>query len=127
MRVVAFMTKDEHNSNARIVFVVHGRNPVARDALFEFLRAIDLHPLEWSEAVRATGGASPYIAEILDTAFSRAQAVVVLLTPDDDARLRQQLWEASESPHETFFGDKRGQMYCLRRVWRWDAMSDARC
>ena len=100
--VVAFMTMDEHISDARIVFVVHGRNPVAREALFEFLRAIDLHPLEWSEAVRATGGASPYIGEILDTAFSRAQAVVVLLTPDDDARLRQQLWEASESPHETF-------------------------
>ena len=95
------MTKDEHTSAARVVFVVHGRNLVARDALFDFLRAIDLHPLEWSEAVRAAGRPSPYIGEILDGAFSRAQAVVVLLTPDDDARLRQQLWEASESPHET--------------------------
>ena len=95
------MTKDEHTSAARVVFVVHGRNLVSRDALFDFLRAIDLHPLEWSEAVRAAGRPSPYIGEILDGAFSRAQAVVVLLTPDDDARLRQQLWEASESPHET--------------------------
>ena len=92
---------EQHLSAARIVFVVHGRNLVARDALFDFLRAIDLHPLEWSEAVGATGRPSPHISDILDAAFSRAQAVVVLLTPDDDARLRQQLWEVGESPHET--------------------------
>ena len=41
--------------NARKVFVVHGRNLAARDALFEFLRAVDLHPVEWSEAVQLTG------------------------------------------------------------------------
>ncbi len=88
-------------TDARVVFVVYGRNLAARDALFEFLRAVDLHPLEWSEAVRATGSASPYIGEVLDAAFSHAQAVVVLLTPDDDARLRRQFWEDGESAHET--------------------------
>ncbi len=95
--------KGEPTSSAdpRVVFVVHGRNHVARDAFFDFLKAIDLHPLEWSEAVRATASASPYIGEILDAAFSRAQAVVVLLTPDDEARLRRPLWESGESPQET--------------------------
>ena len=72
-------------SDSREVFIVHGRNNGASDALFQFLRSIDLHPLEWNEAVRSTGKTSPYVAEILDAAFSRAHAVVVLFTPDDEA------------------------------------------
>ena len=86
---------------AREVFVVHGRNSLARDALFQFLRVIDLHPLEWTEAVRSTGKPSPYIGEILDAAFSRAHAVVVLFTPDDEARLRQEFRAPGDPPHET--------------------------
>ena len=88
-------------TDAREVFVVHGRNGDARDALFQLLRAFDLHPLEWSEAVSATGKASPYIGEILDTAFSRAHAVVVLFTPDDEARLREPFRADNDPPHET--------------------------
>ena len=86
---------------SRDVFVVHGRNLVARDAVFEFLRAIDLHPIEWPEAVRETGKSSPYIGEILDAAFSRAHAVVVLFTPDDEARLKQQFRTANDPPYES--------------------------
>lgn len=88
-------------ANTREVLVVHGRNIAARDALFAFLRAIDLRPLEWTEAVRATRKPSPYIGEILDAAFSRAHAVVVLFTPDDEARLREQFRTDSDPPHET--------------------------
>ena len=88
-------------TDTREVFVVHGRNLAARDALFEFLRAVDLHPMEWSEAVQATGKATPYTGEILDVAFSRSHAVVVLLTPDDEARLRKSLRATNEPPHET--------------------------
>ena len=92
----------------REVFVVHGRNSPARDALFEFLRSIDLHPLEWSEAVRLTGKASPYVGEVLDAAFSRAHAVVVLMSPDDEARLRQPFRESNDPAHEiTLTGQAR--------------------
>lgn len=83
------------------VFVVHGRNQKARDALFAYLRAIGLQPLEWNEAVLATGKASPYIGEILNAAFSQAGAVVVLMTPDDEARLREPFVSANDPPHET--------------------------
>ena len=86
--------------DARDVFVVHGRNEKARVALFDFLRSISLHPVEWSEAVQATGKASPYIGDILNAAFSRAHAVVVLLTPDDEARLREPWQGKNEPPHE---------------------------
>jgi predicted nucleotide-binding protein len=85
----------------RVVFVVHGRDRAARDGVFTFLRAIGLHPLEWAEALAATGKPAPYIGDVLDLAFAVAQAVVVLMTPDDDACLRPHLRGPGEPPHET--------------------------
>jgi predicted nucleotide-binding protein len=90
----------ESEIDARKVFVVHGRNWQARTALFNFLRAIGLHPLEWSEAVHATGKASPYVGEVLDKAFSIARAVVVLFTPDDEARLLESFRNPGDENYE---------------------------
>jgi predicted nucleotide-binding protein len=90
-----------HPRDPRAVFVVHGRNDQARDALFTFLRAIGLQPLEWSQAVIATGRPLPYVGDVLDAAFSNAQAVVVLMTPDDEACLREPLRSPADPPHET--------------------------
>jgi predicted nucleotide-binding protein len=70
------------------VFVVHGRNLRARDALVQFLRALGLHPIEWSEAVRITGQGSPHVGDVLDAGLSICQAVVVLMTPDDIGQVR---------------------------------------
>jgi len=72
----------------RSVFVVHGRNETLRRALFEFLRSIDLAPMEWTRAVELTGVGSPYIGQVLDAAFERAQSIVVLQTPDEIAYLQ---------------------------------------
>lgn len=83
----------------RKVFVVYGRNNAAREAMFTFLRAIGLHPLEWSEIVKETGEASPYVGKVLETGFSVVQAVVVLMTPDDEARLREQ-YQGHDEPRE---------------------------
>ncbi len=88
-------------SKARTVFVVHGRDEQARRAMFEFLRALDLHPLDWEEAVAATGSSSPYLPDVVACAFSRAQAVVALLTPDDVAYLHPELHIDNEPVYET--------------------------
>jgi hypothetical protein len=74
--------------DAKAVFVVHGRNEPLRKSMFDFLRAVGLHPLEWTEAVNLTGEGSPYVGTVLDAAFQHAQAVVVLLTPDEVTYLR---------------------------------------
>ena len=87
--------------NIREVFVVRGRNEAARDGLFDFLRAIDLRPLELADAVPTVGKTLPYIAELLDAAFRRAHAVVVLFTPDDEAWLREPYRSASDPAHES--------------------------
>ncbi|MFI6400760.1 TIR domain-containing protein [Streptomyces sp. NPDC050548] len=85
----------------RRVFVVHGRNGKARGAMFAFLRSIGLSPVEWIEAVNGTGKSSPYVGEILDTAFRQAAAILVLMTPDDLAWLKEEYQEPHEPAHET--------------------------
>lgn len=82
------------------VFVVHGRNERARDAMFTFLRAIGLSPTEWTEAVGATNDPAPYIGDILNSAFSKAQAIVVLMTPDDVAYLHKVFRHPSDPDFE---------------------------
>lgn len=81
---------EETSVDRRSVFVVHGRNDALRKAMFDFLRSINLKPIEWTEAVSMTGHGSPYVGQVLDVAFDNAQAVVVLLTPDEVAYLRPQ-------------------------------------
>ena len=76
---VSNMTSIDQATDPRAVFVVHGRNGKARDALIQFLRSIDLRPIEWNQAVHATGKPTPYIDEILKAGFREAQAAVVLV------------------------------------------------
>lgn len=82
------------------VFVVHGRDGGAREALFQVLRALGLQPIEWTQAIKMTGEPSPYVGTILDTAFREAEAVVVLLTPDDEARLKKQYRKPRDPAYE---------------------------
>lgn len=86
------------SKDSRAVFVVHGRNEELRKAMFEFLRAIDLAPLEWTKAVELTGEGSPYIGQILDAAFDHAAAVVVLMTPDEVAYLQPRFGSGDGDP-----------------------------
>ena len=83
----------------RRVFVVFGRDRKLYSAVVRFLRTLKLDPVEWNDALDGTRNASASIKEILDEAFTMAQAVVVLLTPDDEARLRP----AFHGPHEPVY------------------------
>ena len=95
----------------RRVFVIHGRDQRLREGAFTFLRAIGLDPIEWIQAIRLTGKGSPHIAEILNAAFNHAQAVVVLLTPDDEARLRHGLLRDDDPQEErTLTGQARANV-----------------
>ncbi len=92
--------KDLHTLNKLRVFVIHGRNEEMRRALFDFLRAVGLRPIEWSEAISLTGIPSPMVSEILDTAMKHAQAIVVLFTGDDQARLRDEFLSGNDPEYE---------------------------
>ncbi|MFC5824736.1 CATRA conflict system CASPASE/TPR repeat-associated protein [Nonomuraea insulae] len=75
----------------RHVFVVHGRDEEVRDAVFTFLRALDIYPLEWEELVKRTGSSLPFLGEVVAQAVTTAQAVVVVMTPEDEVRLHHEL------------------------------------
>ncbi len=76
--------EDERRDPKRVM-VVHGRNQAARNAMFTFLRAIGLEPIEWDEAVAETGKGSPHNLEAVRSAMEVGQAVVVILTAEDQA------------------------------------------
>ncbi|WP_052120603.1 TIR domain-containing protein [Amycolatopsis sp. MJM2582] len=84
-----WQSSDEAKSElARTVFVIHGRDKAARKAVYAFLRALDLHPIEWNEALAATKQGAPHIGDVVGHVLGMGTAVVVLQTPDDEVRLR---------------------------------------
>jgi predicted nucleotide-binding protein len=92
--------KTKPRKASKSVFIVHGRNERMRKAMFEFIRSVGLNPLEWGTLMNATGVASPYIGQVLHKGLSKATAVVVLMTPDDVAQLKQEFWSTNDQPHE---------------------------
>jgi predicted nucleotide-binding protein len=82
------------------VMVVHGRNKAVRDSMYAFLRALGLNPLEFGHGIKATRKGSPGVGEVLDKLFQRAAAVVVVLTPDDEARLKTKFRKPSDAAYE---------------------------
>jgi predicted nucleotide-binding protein len=90
----------ERQMKTRTVFVVYGRNLKARAKVFGFLRALGLQPLEWEEAIQLTNTPSPYIGDVIDTGMRHAQAIVVLLTGDDEVRLSPDLTTPADGDEE---------------------------
>jgi predicted nucleotide-binding protein len=98
-----FVNQQVDTNKRKTVFVVHGRNLKARDSMYTFLRSLDLNPINLTETIAQSGQVMPYIGEVLDYAFSLAQAVVVLMTPDDLGCLRRQFREAGDPPQDITF------------------------
>jgi predicted nucleotide-binding protein len=86
--------------NPRNVFVVYGRNEVVKREMYAFLRSIGLATVEWEQAVALTHKGAPFVGEILKTAFSISKAVVVLLSGDDEARLRSNYYTLNDGEQE---------------------------
>lgn len=70
------------------LFVVHGRDKKLNDAMFGFLRALGLNPIEWSKAVAATKGNNPDVDKIIGGQMKTVQGIVVMISPDELAKLK---------------------------------------
>ncbi|MET4384293.1 putative nucleotide-binding protein [Bradyrhizobium sp. F1.4.3] len=88
------------------VFVVHGRDGALRKSMFDFLRALGLAPQEWQQALAAAKGNNPYVGNVIDEVMDQAQAVVVMLSPDDLVQLKDQFVGPDERNSE---GKPQGQ------------------
>jgi predicted nucleotide-binding protein len=82
------------------VFVVYGRNEKIRKALFAFLRSLGIHPIEWNKALALTKQGSPYVGQVVEAAFKNAKVIVVLFTPDDEAKLKAEFIKRGEPTFE---------------------------
>jgi predicted nucleotide-binding protein len=73
------------------VFIIYGRNTMARDALARFLSSLGLVPWEFDELVnemaRQSAG-SPFIGDVVASGMKRSKAIIALFTPDEFSRLR---------------------------------------
>lgn len=87
------ITSEEKKKN---VVVVHGRDLQIRDSMFQFLRSAGLTPVEWNDAVRRTGRGAPYTGEVVDALFQDAQAIVVILSPEEHVELRADLQDGNQ-------------------------------
>ena len=86
--------------DSRKVFVVYGRNLAVRNAMFDFLRALGLTPLEWSQATHLAGMGTPSTKDVVDAGLRMCRAVIVLFSGDDEAQLRPIYQEASDHRFE---------------------------
>jgi predicted nucleotide-binding protein len=72
------------------------------------LKSLGIKVLDFKTAIMRTKQGSPYVGTILRTAFNVADIVIVLLTPDDDARLRKIFHKKNEPRYEkTLMGQAR--------------------
>ncbi len=85
--------------SSKKVYVIHGRNLKAFDELASFLTSLRLDPIEWETAIKLTQKPSPYIGEVIDAAFDFAQAIIVLLTPDEKVELKAEFCKSGENPY----------------------------
>lgn len=93
-------TKGKKTKQSNHVFVVHGRNEKMRRALFAFLRSLGVQPIEWTKALAMTKKGSPYVGEVIDAAFNKAKVIVVLFTPDDEAKLKAEFIKKGDPSFE---------------------------
>jgi predicted nucleotide-binding protein len=87
------------------IFVVHGRDSALTDSMYAFLRAIGINAMEWNDAIKAAkGGANPIVGDIIHDAMKSVQGVMVLFSPDEDAKLKSKFVRD---------GDKRKNLHVL--------------
>ncbi|HZS79002.1 MAG TPA: TIR domain-containing protein [Ktedonobacteraceae bacterium] len=94
---------------SRNVYLVHGQNSAATRAMCEFLQSLELVPITKETVVKLMGETAPFIGQIIDAAFEHANAVIVLFTGDDLARLRSDLQKDSEKAAGRDFAYQPGQ------------------
>jgi predicted nucleotide-binding protein len=79
------------------VWVIHGRDEGFRQTIFDLLRRIRLHPIEFNEAVARSGSGSPNVLDLVLREVRNAPAIVSLLSPDDYSKLRPELRSAPKN------------------------------
>jgi hypothetical protein len=65
------------------IFIIHGRNLAARDELVKFIESLGLKHLSFESVANGMKTPAPFIADIVMSGISKADAVIALFTPDE--------------------------------------------
>lgn len=88
---VAYEDVAEPNpANKRQVFIVHGRDTATLNSVLDYLGNIGLEPRTFDDARALLEEGSPTILQVVSKGIAASWAVVVLITPDDIARLQEE-------------------------------------
>jgi len=82
------------------VFVIYGRNEALRISVFNLLRALKLNPLEWNAVLSNTGETAPYIGDAIKASLNKVAAVIVVLSPDETVKLKDEFAISSRELEE---------------------------
>ena len=103
------------------LFVVHGRDTKLNEDMFGLLRALGLNPIEWSKAVAKTRGNNPDVDKIIGGQMKSVQGIVVMISPDEQARLKS---EFSETAAERTLQDQARPNVLFEAGWAFGAYPD---
>lgn len=102
----AFSSKEtEMTADPKKVFIIHGRNVAAKNAVEHFVQSLGLESLEFDEVSASLGG-SAFVGDVVREGLKRAQGIIALFTPDEFSTLRP---------------DHRGTRDKAEDVQRWQA------
>lgn len=88
-------TKAKRNKD-NTVFVIGGRDTALTESMYQLLSSVGCKPVEFHQAVAKAKRGNPYIGDVLDRAFEEAQGLVVIFSPDDEVRLKDQFLKSGE-------------------------------
>ncbi|RJO61704.1 hypothetical protein C4544_02010 [candidate division WS5 bacterium] len=86
------LRKKTTNAKGKCIFVVHGRNIKLRKAMFDFLKAIGLEPMDWDTLRKLTGQGAPTTLDVVRTGMSKAYAILVIWSPEERVHLLPSFW-----------------------------------
>jgi predicted nucleotide-binding protein len=102
------------------LFVVHGRDTRLNEDLFALLRALNLNPIEWSAAVAKTKGNNPDVDKIIGGQMKTVQGIVVLISPDEQAKLKPTFCDPA-NPSERTLQDQARPNVLFEAGWAFGA------
>lgn len=105
------------------LFVVHGRDTELNENMFSLLRALGLNPIEWSKAVAKTKGNNPDVDKIIGGQMKTVQGIIVLISPDEEARLKAKFCDPDMPAERTLQNQARPNVL-FEAGWAFGAYTD---
>ncbi len=102
---------------------MHGRDTQLNEDMFALLRALNLNPIEWSAAVAKTKGNNPDVDKIIGGQMKSVQGIVVLISPDEQAKLKPAFCDPA-NPSEKTLQDQARPNVLFEAGWAFGAYPD---